>query len=118
MLVGGMVGHEVEQDLDIARFCLCHEFVEISHRSELRIDGAVIRNIIPVIVVRRREYGRKPDRVDAQLMQVIEFGGYARQVADAIPIGVIKRTGPDLINDAFPRVHKAHLLRFDVKRDL
>jgi hypothetical protein len=41
--------------------------------------------------------GRDPDRVDAQPLQIIQLGGNAIQVADAVVIAVHETTRIDLV---------------------
>ncbi len=55
MLVGGVVGHEVEDQLETARMHGSRKRVEILHGAEQRIDPGVIRNVVTEIGHRRRK---------------------------------------------------------------
>jgi hypothetical protein len=52
MFVGGMVDNEIHNYFDIAFAGLIDESVHIGHRTEVRVDAAVIAYIIAVIGVR------------------------------------------------------------------
>ena len=43
----------------------------------------------------------KPDHIHAQLLQVVQLGGDAWQVADAVAIGVFEGAWIDLVDDSF-----------------
>ena len=60
--------------------------VEIGQRAEDRIDLAIIGDVVAEILHRRGEEGRHPDRVDAQVGDMVESRGDARQIADAVAV--------------------------------
>ena len=50
---------------------------------------------------------RKPKRIHAQVFEIIQFGGDASEVADAVAVAVRKRTRINLIEDRFlPPFHE------------
>jgi len=63
--VGGVVEHEVEDDMDAALMCFSQQGVEILHRAKLGVDGVVIGNVIAEVAVWGGVDGREPDPVDA-----------------------------------------------------
>jgi hypothetical protein len=49
--------------------------------------------------LRRREARRDPDGVDTEILQIVEFGGDAVEVANAIVVAVGKTSWIDFIED-------------------
>ena len=72
MLVGGVVGHEVEDHFQAARMRVGQQGVEVGQRAEQRIDVAIVGDVVAEVGHRRGEDRREPDRIDAQFDQVIE----------------------------------------------
>ena len=66
MLVGGVVRHEIEHDLEASRVRLRDEAVEVLERAEERIDTGVVRHVVAEVLHRRGIDRREPQRVDAQ----------------------------------------------------
>src|SRR3546814_4172210 len=62
-------------------------------RPEHRVDVAVIGDVIAEIGHGRGIDGRKPDRIHAEIDQMIEPPRDAAQIADAVAIGILKRPG-------------------------
>jgi hypothetical protein len=107
MVVGGVVGDEVDDDLDVAAMGLLEQDVEVRERAELGGDVAVVGDVVAEVRHRRSIERRQPDRLDAQrllraVVEVIEVGGDAGQVADAIAVGVGEGAGVDLVDGAAP----------------
>ena len=63
--VGGMVEHEVEDDMNAALVRFGEQGIEVLHRAELGVDGVVVGDVIAKIPVRRRIDWGEPDAVDA-----------------------------------------------------
>ena len=103
MLVGCVIQDEVHDDADAAAVGFCRETIEVLERSETRIDGAVIHDIIAEVMHGRGIERRQPDGIDVQRVgrafQVIQPADDAREVADPVPVGILKRPGVDLIDD-------------------
>ena len=93
VLVRSVVGHEIEQHLHAAAVRRREQLVEVLQRAEQRVDLAVIGDVVAEIGHRRAEDRRQPDRVDAEFHEVIEPAQDARQVADAVAVGVLERRG-------------------------
>ena len=100
MLVGGVVGHEVEQNLEPPPMGLHQQIVEIGQRAEARIDVAIVGDVIAEINHRRRVDGRDPDRVDAKADKIVEPPLDPLEVADAVAVGVLKGARVDLVDHA------------------
>jgi hypothetical protein len=48
-VIAGVVGHEVHDDLDAALVCFAQQPLEVGHRAVLRIDRAVIGDVVTVV---------------------------------------------------------------------
>ena len=75
--------------------------VEIFHRPELVHDGLIVANVIAVVIIRRFVHRTNPDDVDAEVFQVIEFVDDALNIANPVPVRIIKTARVDLISDSF-----------------
>src|SRR3546814_5984225 len=91
--------------------------VEIGKRPEHRVDVAVIGDVIAEIGHGRGIDGRKPDRIHAEIDQMIEPPRDAAQIADAVAIGILKRPGIYLVDaTAFPPTLRQASLQSRVKK--
>ena len=75
MLVAGVARHEVDHHLEPEPVRLGQQGVEIGERAEQGVDGAVVGDVVAVVLHRRLEEGRDPDRVDAQPLDIAPGGG-------------------------------------------
>ena len=98
MIDRSVAEHLVDHHFQVQPVCCRQQLVEISQRPEQWIDIAVIGDVITEIRHRRLEEGRYPDGVDTQAHDVIEPGQDARQIADAIAIGIKEAAQVDLID--------------------
>src|SRR5260370_22345063 len=62
-------------------------------------DRPGIRNVVPVIAQRRREERHQPDRIDAQVLQVVELLREPAEISISVARAVVKSADVDLIND-------------------
>src|SRR3546814_8537345 len=77
--------------------------VEIGKRPEHRVDVAVIGDVIAEIGHGRGIDGRKPDRIHAEIDQMIKPPRDAAQITDTVAIGILTRPGIYLVDaTAFP----------------
>ena len=90
-----MVGHQVHRDLDAARVRGLDQPVQRLHAAEQRVDVARIGDVVAVVGHRRHHHRVEPDRVDAERLEVVQPGGHAVEVADAVAVAVAER----------PRIH-------------
>ena len=96
MLVGGMVDDHVDHDLDVTFMGFIEEPFEIGHCPIVRVYGLIISDIVFVIRGRRHDW-HKPDRIGAQLLDVIQFLSHAIEVPYPIPIRIVKGLYKDLV---------------------
>ena len=106
---GRVVEHHVEHEPDPARLRLARKLVEVRHRAEHGFHGAVVRHVVPVVVLRGREERGDPEVVDSQLLEVVQSLRYAPEVADAVPVGVVEAADVDLVDDLVPKLRCAVL---------
>jgi hypothetical protein len=66
------------------------QFVEVVERSVGRIDCAEIRDVVAEVPHRRRIEGRKPDRVDAKPLKIIDAVYQPAQIALPVAVAVLK----------------------------
>ena len=99
VLVAGVAGDEVHHHLEAEPVGLGEQRVEVRQRAEQRVDGAVVGDVVAVVLLRALAEGRDPDRVDAQLLDIFEPPGDARQVADAVAVRVLEAARVDLVDD-------------------
>ena len=71
MLVGGVVRHQVQDQIHPSPVNLTQQPVEIIHRAEQRVDGGVVGHIVAKIVHRRGVNGGNPDSVNIETLEVI-----------------------------------------------
>src|SRR5262249_42542041 len=91
--------------LEAQRVRLRDQRIKIRKRAEQGIDVAIIADVVTVILHRRPEERRQPDRIDAKARDVIELFGDALEVAHAVAIAVAKRARIDLVeNRAAPPI--------------
>ena len=99
VLVGGVVDHELGDHLEPAAMRLGHEGAEVLARPVVRMHVAVIGDVVAVVLERRRIERQQPHRVDAELLDVVELGGEAGEVADAVAVRVEERLDVQLVDD-------------------
>jgi hypothetical protein len=73
MLIGCVIHHKVENDVDVPLLRLTRQEIKVGQRSVHGIDIFVIGNVVAEIDLRRREAGRNPDRIHAEIFQVIQL---------------------------------------------
>ena len=99
MLVARVVGNPVDDHAQAARVRLGEQAVEVGERPEQRIDVAVVGDVVAVVLHRRAEEGREPERVDAEPDEVVEAPADALEIADAVAVRVAEAARIDLVED-------------------
>ena len=98
VLVGGVVRHQIDDEPDAAAMRLGEHHVEVGQGAEERVDVAVVRDVVAGILLRRALERAQPDRVDAEVGEVVEVRGDAGEVADAVARAVGEGAGIDLVD--------------------
>ena len=70
MLVGGVVGHQVDDHAQAEAVGALEHRVEVGERAEQRVDVAVVGHVVAGVGLRRAVERREPHGVDAELGQV------------------------------------------------
>ena len=99
VLVAGVVHDEVDDDAHAALVGGVDELDEVGEVAELGQDGGVVGDVVAAVAQRGLEEGRQPQAVDAQPLQVVEFGGQALEVADAVAVAVLEGPHQHLVED-------------------
>ena len=73
--------------------------VEVGERAEQRVDVAVVRDVVAVVVLRRGVEGGDPHRVHAEVGEVGQPLRDAGHVADAVAVAVGEAADVDLVAD-------------------
>ena len=107
VLVGGVVHHQIHDELDVPLVHLPQQLVKVLHGAELRHDLLIVPNVVAHVGVGGVVYGAEPHGAHAQLLQIVQPADDAPQVADAVAVGVLKAAGIDLVKDPFlpPSAH-------------
>ncbi len=90
MLVGGVVGDDFDDDAQTAQVGFLHQGFEVIHGA---IGGENVTKIADVITVVAQWGGhdwQKPDRINSQAFDVVQFTGEPGQIAPTIAIGILK----------------------------
>ena len=73
--------------------------LDIGQRAVVRMDAAIIGDVVAVVAPRRGIERQQPDRIDAELGDVVELLHQARKVADAVIVRIEERFDMQLIDD-------------------
>ena len=93
-----VVRDDVDDDPQPPPVRLLDEVDRVGQRAERRIDRARVRDVIAGVVSGGGVERRQPDRVDAQLLEVVQPRDDAREVAEAVAVRVLERTRIDLVD--------------------
>ena len=96
-----MIYHKVHNDADASLMRLVEHSVIIFHRSELFHDRTVVTDIITIVVIGRLVDRREPDYINAQFFQIIQLFRDTVQIADSVPVAVVKTPRINLIYNTF-----------------
>ena len=107
----GVRGDEVEQQLQAAVVSLSDELVEVVHRPEDGIDRGVVRDVVAEVGERRGVDRREPERVHAEIDEVVETLRDPAQVADPVAVRVLERARVDLVDDRVLPPHRVARIR-------
>ena len=108
MLVGRVPGHQVEQYADAAPVRLREEPAKVLVRPVPRRDLFVIPHVVSRVFERRIEARVDPEGIAPEAADVIEAPDDARQVADAVAVGVLKGLRVDLIENGVFQPFRGH----------
>ena len=98
MLIRSMIHHQIHYDLEMMGMCFCQQMIKVLHGSEFRHNIAIIGDVISVVVIGRPINGGKPQHIHPQLFQIGQSLCNPVQIADSVPIRILKRAGINLVN--------------------
>ena len=75
------------------------ELAEVLERAVVGMDVGVVGDVVAVVAQRRRIERQQPERVDAQLLDVVEALRQSGEVADAVAVRVVERLDVHLVDD-------------------
>ena len=94
VLVGGVVEDELGDDPQAAPVGLADEGPDVAQRAVVGVDRDVVGDVVAVVAQRRGIERQQPDGRDAEVLEVVEPRGQAREVAD--PVARRIHEGPDV----------------------
>ena len=97
VLRAGVVGDQVHRHFDAALVRPGDHPVQRVEPTEQRVDIAGVGDVIAVVGHRRHGDRVQPDRVDPELLEVVEPGRDTVEVADAVAVAVGKRAWIHLV---------------------
>ncbi len=77
---------------------LFEHLLEVGERAVLRVHVFVARDVVAVVTQRRRIERHQPDRVDSEVLHVVELGGHALEVAHPVFVGVEEGLDVELVD--------------------
>ena len=120
MLIGTVVDDQIHDDLNAKFVCLGKHFIEIFECTKLRHDIPVITDIVTVVVLWGVKNRAEPDHIDSKILKVRELFNNTLEIAEAVPVGVLKASWINLIYNVIlpPIFHFLCLLYFALSRYL
>jgi hypothetical protein len=107
MLIGGVIGDEIDDDLQVVAVRIINQLPRVSQGAEQRLDADVAADVITTVLHRRRVPRSDQDPVYAQIPQIRHAGPQSGYVPDAVPVAVGEATQVDLVHDrAAPPRHR------------
>src|SRR4051794_13016508 len=100
MLIGGVVGDEIENEFDAVRMQRVPDTLEIIHRAVARIDGAEIRDVVAEILIGTGVDRRQPYGADTEPFQIVDPLQQTGKIAVAVAIAVLKGNGGNFVDDS------------------
>ena len=98
MLIGRVIDDKIHYNAQTSLVSTVKHRLKVLHRAVFRLNGAVIRNVIAVVLLRGLVERRKPYGVNAEALYVIKLRQHALKVADAVPVAVAEAARPNLVD--------------------
>ena len=99
MIAAGVVGDDIDDDLDISGMCLRDQVVNILQCSEERIHVSVISYVVSTVVQRRCVEGGEPQGIDTERLEVIKAADDSGDITHPIALAIGKGSWINLIHD-------------------
>src|SRR5690606_23227740 len=102
VLVGGVVGDDVDDHLQAEPVGLGDQRVEVVERAQARVDVARVGDVVAAVGELRGVERAQPEGVDTQRGEVGEARGDAGQVAQSVAVRVGEAARIHLVDDRLP----------------
>ena len=102
MLARDVIGDDVDDRPDAEAARLRNQLLRFRERPEVRVDRAVIGDVVPRVGLGRRVPRVEPERVDAELGEVRQAGAHAGEVADPVAVSITEAADVHLVDDGVP----------------
>lgn len=102
VLVGAVVGDEVDDDLQAETVGLGDHGVEVVEGAQAGVDVPVVGDVVAAVCQLGRIERAQPQGVDAEAAQMCEPLGDASDVTEPVAVGVAEASGVDLVDDSLP----------------
>ena len=99
MAVAAVVRYKIDQHPQAVVVCAGNEVVCLPEGAEVRMDVAIVADVVPAVGHRGRIPRIYPDCVDAELGEIGQAVDDAEDVPRAITVVIGKRSRVDLVND-------------------
>jgi len=99
VLIAGVVDDQLDHDLHVAGVGFVEELLEVGDGAVGGIDVGVVGDVVAVVAEWRGEEGENPEAGDAKILEVVELGDEALEVADAVGVGVGEGADVQLVDD-------------------
>lgn len=100
MLVGGVIGNDVDQDADAVVVQRGDQGLEVGQGADPRVDVPVVDDVVAAVGQIRRVERAEPHGVDPQGCQVVDARQDAAHVTDTVGIAVGEATRVNLVDDS------------------
>ena len=88
-----MVDNKIQNDLDTMLMSFSDQLIHVLVTSEARVDLPVITDIVTVVVLWGVKNRAEPDHIDPKVLKVGELFNNTLEIAEAVPVGVLKLLG-------------------------
>ncbi len=99
VLVRRVVQHQLGDHPKAAPVRLPQEGPEVLQGAVRRVDVGVVRDVVAVVLERRGIEGQQPDRGNAEILEIVQLLGEARDITDAVALAVTKCADVHLVDD-------------------
>ena len=94
-----VVGDDIDDEADLRLVKFVNQLVEFGQRADARVDVAVVVHVVATVSERRGIERAHPHRINTERCEVRNFGDDSAKVTDSVAVGVLERTGIDLVHD-------------------
>ena len=101
VLIRGVVDHQIHKNLKSSLVSLVKNLFKQIKVAVVRRDVFIVGNVVSVVCVRRRIYGREPDTVNSETLYIVELIKNAVEISYAVAVSVLERTAPYLVKGVF-----------------